>query len=44
MDETVSQVVDIAKHPVFEVYSRETDGVPNLRAEEVGLTLDEGVQ
>ena len=44
VDETVSQVVDIAKNPVFEVDSREAYGVPNLRAEEVGLTLDEGVQ
>ena len=44
MDETIGQVVDVAKNPVFEVDSGETDGVPDLRAEEVGLTLDEGVQ
>ena len=44
MDETIGEVVDVAKNPVFEVDSGETDGVPDLRAEEVGLTLDEGVQ
>ena len=44
MDETISQVVDVAKDPVFEVDSREADGIPDLRAEEIGLTLDEGVQ